>query len=493
VGRSSWLLLTCALAAACHSSGPAAEADEVPATCTPQPFTEQSLSLRSLQGDDCDADPSSCASPCQAQPLTEEWRYLAIEPYAEQLQQIDFGSSLVDPAGDIYFATCEGASAAPGASRNCAFSSIASNGTYRSLLDLTSSFGDRHLTLHGAVLSGNYAIAVMTSPANGGSITLVGVRTDDPQQQMWAFTQLGATLVGVHEDPANGRVMLVYNERDSTVMLGLDPTRGMQMSRMRYSMAAAASVMDSQGNLTLALQSPDWHMSPSTGFLRLLSLDPVGCPRWKLDSTWHGPSSQALRAVSGGLLLTFGDQVLHAADGSTAYALPAVPASVVLDATQGFAVTGMVAPELFDELAATDPVGLFAFDRESGDVRFRIDYPVGALKLQPLLTSRGTLLFATTEGAAPAVRTVLREVTRTGHEAWACDLPHDAQGGYLAGGSISGGLLLTADVVTGRGASGTQPNGIAIRAFKLGSALAPAPRGWVMEGGNPGRGGIPQP
>ena len=89
--------------------------------------------------------------------------------------------------------------------------------------------------------------------------------------------------------------------------------------------------------------------------------------------------------------------------------------------------------------------------------------------------------------------TVMREVTRHGRQLWACVLPRDQQGGYLAGASITAGRLVTADV-TVVPTGGTPPlfYGVTMRAFTLGKSLRPSDRGWVMQGGNPSRGGRPQ-
>src|SRR5207237_2297890 len=126
--------------------------------CIPQPFTG-SLSLGADGAPDCDADPSSCASPCASGPLAEEWHTFAVETNNQNYQAVDFGGSLVDDAGDIYFSSCGGSSAS--SIGGCGLSSVTSKGSFHSSFNLNDAFNEAHLVPLATLLAGPWAIVAL--------------------------------------------------------------------------------------------------------------------------------------------------------------------------------------------------------------------------------------------------------------------------------------------------------------------------------------------
>ena len=459
-------------------------------SCVPTVFGGGELTLAPETVPDCDVDPTACASPCANGPLAEDWRTFAIEPTFEALEAVYFSSSVVDASGNLFLATCEAATNQPNEPRSCAMRSFTSTGGRRSFSELGDGLQAPLTTVQALVLA--QELAVVVEHAGQGGVLLSAQQTSN-RSTTWVFdAQEALEYVGLHDDAGRARLLLVVNAASGAEVHALDRDTGTPIFRRRLSRKALASVLDGDGNLYLGLVTSDWERG--AGFASVLAFDRAGCLRWEVDSNWHGPASQMLPAVSGGLLVAFGDRVLRAMDGTVAYKLPARPSAVLLGPTYGYGVTGPVSPGPFDA-AASGPIALFGFDRASGIDTFRLELPPGTVKTTPLLTSRGTLVLVTTDHNTPGLvaPTVMREVTRHGRQLWACVLPRDQQGGYLAGASITAGRLVTADV-TVVPTGGTPPlfYGVTMRAFTLGKSLRPSDRGWVMQGGNPSRGGRPK-
>jgi hypothetical protein len=466
-----------------------------PAACTPEPFTGGPLSLAATAGIDCDADPSACPSPCAAGPLQPEWSAAVLPATSASVHQIDFGTSLVDAAGNVFFSTCAGSSSST--LSNCQFSSLTPDGASHSDLDLSNALSQGKLSLRGSLLAGDWAIVGLAGADLGGSVAVLAQSTSDPTLT-WTLTVTNSSFVALHHDPVHNRLLLVVNLIAQLprrgLVLGLEMEHGLPTYRRELPLEAVASLLDGQGNQYLALASDDWSSGGPFGYVQLVASDPSGCTRWQQQVAYRGTASSLLGAVSGGLLFAFGGQALRAEDGQLAYELPFAPASLVLGAADGFAVAGPLMPLFKDSQLQPDQVRLLGFQRATGTAEFATDLAVGAIKTPPVLTSRNTLLVTTVEGADLGT-TVLREVSPRGRTLWSCPLPKDPLGGgYVNGLTFSAGRVLTADMVMVPTGTANPPKVPAtfVRAFNLGQALAPGSQGWVMQGGSPQRGGAPQ-
>ena len=492
-GRAAVAALSLAVGA-CHREPVAPVQDAVPdagpedGACTPLPFSA-GLELGGDQTSICDTDPAACASPCANGPLTETWSAFAVEPFVEDVQQINFGDSLVDDAGDVFFATCEARTAF--GFRICGLSSLTAGGDLHSTVNVSGIFSDSGLKIQASLRYRQWIILALSGANLGGSVAIFAQSTEDPRQK-WSLALPNAGVIRLHADLLHERIVGVINDANrGAVVIQLDPSNGLPVSRHPLGKLAIESVLDSEGNNYVALASADWQSG--FGSVEVVALDAAGCVRWRNEQAWHGPRDASIRAVSGGLIVAFGNQVLRADSGDHLYDLPADLSSVVLGATDGIGLSGALSPNFNDEQTRAGNLSVFGFSRAAGQLQWRLDLPVGSVKSPPVLTSRDTFLFTTIEGAKQDVA-MLREVTRGGRQLWQCALPIETRGGYLDGAAFSADRLLTANVtyVAGRNGPATVP-GILVRAFDLGQPLAPASRGWVMSGGNPNRGGQPQP